>query len=386
MPPVMKVCAANAIRDGVALLLASTLYGCGLDCTPSADIQVTVVPSSAVEPGLIANLHLVLSIDGAPARTLDIAPPHPLTGPSSLVLRPDPAPAPKYSVSLTVEALDANGRLVEIGGAFGDAVSSGCNRLVARLAPIDSGPSDGGPPVTSGDLTCAGTLDEDGDGRPNDCDLCPADYDPIPTDADADGLPDKCDPDPTRATNRLVYFEPFDADVGHWSGMVQIAGSYLDLFVQGQMISMNGIDKLPANVRAQTFLLSPGIVSGAPEASMGIYVGSNPRFDQSTGMLCTLNATQMGTGRLDLNFVQNGMAQLPTSQQAVFSNGTLFRLRLVQNGVNYSCEAVANGLPTVTVTAVAPSPAPSGPQYVGLFGANLEVRFNSVVAETVLPE
>ena len=38
---------------------------------------------------------------------------------------------------------------------------------------------------------CVGGMpDEDNDGRANNCDLCPADYDPTPSDSDGDGLPD----------------------------------------------------------------------------------------------------------------------------------------------------------------------------------------------------
>jgi hypothetical protein len=375
--------------------LATGLYGCGPDCTPSADIQVTLVPSPAVDPSLVATVRLGLSVDGGPTRVLDFTPSHPLDAPSSFILHPDSPPATNYTVAITVEVFDAAGALLEVGGASGDVVPSGCNRLNAGLAALpgagDGAVPDAGPGFDlippPADLTCTGP-DEDGDGRPNSCDLCPADYDPQPTDADVDGLPDACDPDVNRATNRLLYFEPFDVTDGHWSGSFQVTGSELVMQTQGTAISSNGLDVMPADVRAQSFMTAAGVF-GQPQttvADIGLFLGSNADLrSAATGMLCTINHNPSGD-TLDLNTVQNGQLQFPPigSQPYAFGTGIIYRMRLLQHGVNYSCEAVTNGFPTTTVTATV-AQAPSAPQYLALHGTNVEVHFQSVVAETVLP-
>jgi hypothetical protein len=368
----------------VALALAVAVSGCGPDCGPSADIEVTVVPSPAVDAATIARLRLVLSVNGAPAKTLDFTPPHVLDGPSSVILRPDPVPGPKYTISVTVEALDAAGDIVEIGGTSGEVSANGCNRLRAVLAALSVPDGNFTPDGGGADLTCFGS-DEDSDGRPNSCDLCPADYDPVPSDGDGDGVPDACDPDPQRPGNRVLYFEPFDVADGHWSGTFQVTNSYLAMSVPNMAQSMNGLDTLTANVRAQTILFSPGYFTAAPVSSMGIFVGDSANFGSASGMLCTINfynGPQNGT--LEMNVVQNGSIQPPTQQQFPFGNNVVYRLRLTQRGNNWSCEGVANGIPPTTVTG-ASAAAPTGPLFMGLFAANIEVHFHSVVAESALP-
>ncbi len=100
-------------------------------------------------------------------------------------------------------------------------------------------------------------------------------------------------------------------------------------------------------------------------------------------MLCTINHDSTGD-HVDLNFVQGGVIGAPVSQPFAFGTDLLYRMRLTQNGPNYSCEVVASGFPTTTVTAQV-SPAPGGPQFISLYAANLEIHFHSVVAESVLP-
>ncbi len=382
-----------------ALSIAAS--GCTTDCAPSADILVTVIPPSPseVDPSAIAKLRLLLSIDGGLPRTLDFTPPHALTGPSSLILRPDPAPSTKYNVVITVEALDGADQLLAVGGATSDVVTSGCNRLEALLTALPAGPDGGPPPIDLGpdagpppDLTCSG-VDEDSDGRPNACDLCPADYDPIPTDSDGDGLPDACDPDPSRPGNRQVYFDPFDVDDGHWSGTFQVMGSYLEIQTQAAnnpLVSTNGLDALPANVRVQAFILAPTLEGPSSQFSSdaGLFLGNNsdPNAAGTNGMLCTINASTNGPGgTLELIPVQNGQAQGPIAgQQFDFGTGVVYRLRLTQHGATYSCEVVTNGSPATTVSAPV-GQAPVGPQFMALHAWHIEAHFHSVVAETVLP-
>jgi hypothetical protein len=379
-------------------LAASLIGGCGPDCTPSADIQVTLVPSPSVDASQAALLRVGLSVDGGPTHVLEFAPPHPLNAPAAFLLHPDQPPAGSYSVAVTVEVFNAAGTLIEVGGASSQVAASGCNRLEARLAPLPGG-GDGnfvgdGPPAFDllpppPDLSCVGP-DEDADGRPNSCDLCPDDYDPSPVDSDLDGLPDACDPDVNRPGNKLVYFEPFDVSTGHWSGTFQVQNSELAIQTQGSTVSSNGLDVMPANVRVQSHMLAAGVFGNpaTTTADMGLFLGSNPNpgAPSTSGLLCTINHNPAGD-TLDLNLVQNGNLQVPpiSSQPYAFGTGIVYRMRLTQLGQSYTCEAVTNGFPTTTVTARITAAAPVAPQYVALHGTNVDVRFHSVVAETVLP-
>src|SRR5262249_28221579 len=131
---------------------------------------------------------------------------------------------------------------------------------------------------------CIGGMpDEDNDGRANVCDLCPADYDPTPTDSDGDALPDACDPDPTRAPTKPIYFDPFDADSKHWVGTYTFATSstgqslsYIQLdsnSTNAPISAGNSVDLLPQNVRVQTFVLAHGVLT-LSAAKMVLYLGT----------------------------------------------------------------------------------------------------------------
>lgn len=387
----------------LAVLLACALAGCGPDCVPSADIELTLVPAAGVDPDLVAKLRIGISIDDGPTRVAEVTPAHRFDRPSAILLHPDSPPPAKYDIAITVEALDAAEDVLEIGGVAQTVVPNGCNRLQAVLAPLPL--VDGGdgmvvqpfdllsPPP---DLTCTG-LDEDGDGRPNSCDLCPADHDPDPVDSDGDGLPDACDPDENRVGNEQVYFDPFDVNSGHWNGMFSIMSSYLDVATQAidqPIVTTNGVDALPVNVRVETFILAPFLEGpGQPPfySDAGLFLGSspNPGGPNTSGMLCTINHGPSGD-TVDLNYVQNGQLQAPTSQPFQFGTNVLYRMRLTQHGATYTCEVVQNAVgdasanPTTTNTVTAPA-APTGSQFIALHAWHIEAHFQSVVAESVLP-
>lgn len=390
----------------VAIFAAAGAFaaaGCNTDCTPSADIQVTVVPAGGVDPGAIASLRIILSVDGGPNKVLEVVPPHKLGSSTSLLLRPDPPPAPKYSVAITVEALTADGGLMAVGTTAGEVVATGCNRLEALLAGLPAPPDLAGLPPIDGfvppDLAsidmagCFGTTpDEDGDGRADFCDLCPADFDPQPIDSDRDGLPDACDPDPAKPSNTLLYFEPFNSDSGQWSGGFPIASGYIDLSTDdspsGFQVSGNGTTSLPVNVRVQTFLFSNQLIVGG-ESDFGIFLGNspNPGGGTSDGMLCVMvYDQQQRASSLQLQDVENGSVVSTAMMPVQLANDVTYRVRLTQRGAGYTCESsTMNGSGTVTVSKQA-QVAPTGPQFMALHAQNAEVHFHSVVAESALPQ
>jgi hypothetical protein len=377
--------------------------GCGLDCAPSSGIQVTLVPQSGVDGARIARLRVAMSINGGVPKSVDVTPTRPLTTSGALLLQPDPAPADRYSIMVTVQGLAANGALVAIGSTAGDVSAVGCNRLEARLTPlpggnVDAGGTDGShvlpdlsmPPPPDMSSSCTSlTPDEDSDARGDTCDLCPADFDPSPDDSDGDGLPDACDPDVGRVGNKLLYFEPFNSDNHHWSGKVETFRGDLSLDTQGTntLAVGNSVDALPINVRAQATIFVGGFyaVTGNPvDADIGIYLGTNGNLNSGTGILCSMNTNKGSGDTLDLNVMSNGSAGPPISVSFTLAKNQLYRLRLTQRGSNYICEASANNLLTKTVMGTV-NVAPTAPLFMALHASNIEAEANSIVAESVLP-
>jgi hypothetical protein len=388
------------VRAWVAVCL---LVGCGSTCPSTADIQVTLIPIAGVDVTAIAELRFTLTVGTGQPKSLvlqkGIGP-----RPTTVLFRPDPAPAAKYAVTITVEALDELGALVAIGSTGGDVSANGCNKLEARLTPLPMVDASMPPPdfsmlpsgsdlagsdlATNNDLACAAMPDEDADGRGDACDLCPADYDPTPVDTDDDGLPDACDPDPSKTGNALIYFDPFNVDSGHWSGNWNVRNSERSIatMAQGRLLSGNGVDALPGNVRVQTYVTMPFVEGVGPsfESDVGIFLGNQTDSSSSTrGVLCVLHHVPPSTDTLDLDLISNGMITMTNAQPFVFSTGNLYRIRLSQRGGSYSCEALLMGLPAVSANLT--TQAPAAPQFMVLRATNVEAHFSSVVAESTVP-
>jgi hypothetical protein len=378
----------------VALVAAAVSCGGGSDCAKSADIQVTVAAASDISVGDIVRLHVMLSVADGPVRAMDITPDHEISSSSAFILRPDPAPADTYDVSLTVQAFNTGDSLVAIGAESMQAVVSGCNRMTVHLAAVPVPPAAdlSFPPGTdlAGVLPpdmagcIGGTPDEDSDGRANICDLCPADADSTPVDSDGDGLPDACDPDPTMATNKLIYFEPFDTAPANWSGNNPVMQSYmlLDTHGVGSTQSSDATDMLPLTVRVQTIIF-PVAGYGNNGGDTGIFVGTSANMNQGTGVYCSLTSNSGAPDTLDLYKVMNGGFGIPTTTNlATELANTSYRIRLTQRGGNWTCEALQAGQNPVSVTT---TQTVTAPLYMTLANDNLASHIHSVVAETKLP-
>jgi hypothetical protein len=385
--------------------LAVAAPGCGGDCAQSSNIQVAIAPNPDVQVQYVTRLHVTLSIDSGVPRSRDIDLHGLLPGDAAFLLQPDPPPADSYLVSLTVTAMSTEGQLVGIGAESQPVVSKGCNRLVVHLAAVPYAPPEpaldmsGAPPPDlsglppPGDMgNClGGTPDEDGDGRANYCDLCPADPDPTPVDSDGDALPDACDPDPTKAGNRTLYFDPFDSASGHWSGNNDLSqstqeGGFMVVDSNGPDVSLsnNMPDALPLNVRVQASIYPRGFYDFRYLVDTGIYLGTraNPGDPKATGVLCQLSYRGGdGNDTIDIYEVDNGTIHNRSSQPLQFSP-TLYRMRLTQRGSSWTCEAQADNIGPQTVTA---TQMVTAPLYMSLRAENVQVHVHSVVAETALP-
>ena len=232
-----------------------------------------------------------------------------------------------------------------------------------------------------------GTPDEDADGRANFCDLCPDDADPTPTDTDGDGLPDACDPDVATKTNTSLYVDPMDAASGHWSGEQRHLAELHDARSRGartSLISDNGVDQLPTNVRVQAHIFLKAVYTNTPLSDTGIYVGTDPNPSAVTfnGVLCTLHYhPNMSTDTLDITPITMGVAGATTSVSTQF-NPAMYRMRLTQRSTGWTCETVANGISPATVTL---THAVTGPLFMSLRSENMEAHMHAVVAESALP-
>jgi hypothetical protein len=411
-----------------AVLLAVAQIGCTPECLQSSDIQVTVVPDPGIDPTLIARLHVALSVNGSQAKTITIVPQQVLgsTG-SAFILHPTAAPSrATYNVTVTIEAFDESNNLIAIGSDSEQVLSKGCNRLTAHLAGLP-GMMMGGdmaqPPGSDLSLMpprsdlggCFGAMpDEDNDGRANACDACPADYDPTPSDSDGDGLPDACDPDPTKAGNKLIYFDPFDTASGHWSGTFTVGMSAMQVDVPmpnpppyGTVINIaNTVDSPPLGVRVQTFALAPFyyVQTGTPTlANVDIFLGdnTNPTAPNANGVLCQIRLDDQHGDSIRVRAVVNGnlmtfnetpptancrqTSTLPPPPMFCFQTNTLYRMRLTQRGNQYTCEVLDDAGNMYAPAALTATP-PAGPtQVIVLQETDAQVQFRSVVAETALP-
>jgi hypothetical protein len=110
-------------------------------------------------------------------------------------------------------------------------LASGCNLLLG-LDPTDRAPIDapveldGPPPPIDAlvpdaigiDANQVVGHDEDGDGVDDGLDVCPGVFDAAQGDGDEDGVGDACDPNVNDKTDRLLFFDGFGSDAGHWTG------------------------------------------------------------------------------------------------------------------------------------------------------------------------
>lgn len=120
---------------------------------------------------------------------------------------------------------------LQIGLALLVALESGCGRV--------------GFDATSIDGYACGSHDEDDDGFPDACDLCPHLPDEPQADGDGDRVGDACDPEPTIARQSLIVFDPFVTLEPEWTATDASA------YVTGDELVLLGRGKTSAVRRSQ---------------------------------------------------------------------------------------------------------------------------------------
>jgi hypothetical protein len=184
--------------------------------------------------------------------------------------------------------------------------------------------------------------------------------------------------------NSLLYFDPFDADSGHWSGSNPVSGSYvtIDPLSVGSKSASNVIDTLPLNMRLQTLVYTAKIY-GTSMQDVGILVGDSANLGQVNGLFCALVPSSGGPD-LVLYRLTNGGGSGPAQVLGVPQlQNTTYRLRLSQHAGTWTCEAVpsAGGAPTTVTTQF----TVTAPLIISLVSDSIGARFYNVVAETVIP-
>ena len=230
-----------------------------------------------------------------------------------------------------------------VGLAPALALAGGCNLIwgldEAALAPDAATVEVDAPPPDA--VVCVPTdpHDEDGDGRADECDLCPHLADDADVDADDDGVGDPCDPRPglPDRLERLITFatEPtgWVFARGTWSH-VGDAITQADLNAPTTLAYLDDL-ALPADATIDVGLLLGESVAGAPP-SIGVW-GWASAFDatqaEPDGYLCELRRTTSNATFVALDQWSGGTE---TELEArvfpdTFLAGTRYRLRLTRD-------------------------------------------------------
>lgn len=158
--------------------------------------------------------------------------------------------------------------------------------------------------------SCAGH-DEDGDGFPDPCDLCPHVADATQPNRDGDGVSDACDPTPGQET--IAVFDPFTAELPEWSfqGAQQTyAGDALTLDARPDYFFM----ARPGTASNDYFQIRGTIVSvgtGSAQITITFYVAGRPHYYCELYGGATMSKVAMTYTLDDMTFTSLSETPLP---------------------------------------------------------------------------
>jgi hypothetical protein len=176
---------------------------------------------------------------------------------------------------------------------------------------------------------CAGSdaHDEDGDGQPDACDLCPQVFD-LGVDGDGDGVGDACDPGIEQ--DAWFEFEDLEPANGTWFEIVGVwFNDTLGLRMTDATASGLAYEStaLPANEIVDLGVTVAGVLAGDHAIALtvdGTFTGQRP-----TGYRCQLHTDAVGATTLEL-FLDTAQASTPLSTAPIttpFAPGHAVRIR-----------------------------------------------------------
>ncbi|HEY5935884.1 MAG TPA: hypothetical protein VIU61_14645 [Kofleriaceae bacterium] len=212
---------------------------------------------------------------------------------------------------------------------------------------------DGGTDAPGDGVACTGVPDFDGDGRRDDCDLCPhlsSDDDP---DGDGDGVGDACDPQPTVGSDAraiwIAFYAPSDID-----GWMQSRGDGVWSVTAGELVQNSPTSAFslldsPAPYTDAYFATSVEVVTASP-AEIGFCLADDQDPPGSQYYCCGVSAVNTAravsiwpTGAGERNDT-NAWTGNHAADQQIDITGTLL-------GAKFSCEFAQGAERTTRATA-----------------------------------
>jgi hypothetical protein len=185
-----------------------------------------------------------------------------------------------------------------------------------------------------------GAFDEDGDGIGDDCDRCPIARPAKTADADGDTVDAPCDPDPSKAGEKIVLFNGFNAPLSVMPAGWTIQGGEAiftppDPSATGQLsfpLPMTS-NHMTVQVAYRIDAVSPGAAEADAGISSSINIPLNPPPVQCLG-------TRMGP--LDQLVLRSDATEATVEMKNLFNPASLYRLGQQLDGTIASCALISD--------------------------------------------
>lgn len=203
----------------------------------------------------------------------------------------------------------------------------GCGRLAFEASPDARLPS------------CAGH-DEDADGFPDACDLCPTSPDPAQLNPDGDGTSDQCDV--TNANDTIAFFDPFIADRSDWKYRPAPHSYVNDSLAIDARTTYFFMDR-SGTATNDYFLIAGTIVAvastGAAQITLSFYTAGTPHY------YCEIYGGA-STSKVALTYTFDNVQYTSDTKQDLPSGVQPGRFMLIANhrGGNLGCVALGGGV------------------------------------------